>query len=120
MPVKYINKNELLNAFEVLASRVELLGREEKLLIRLFQAGRSYQAIAITAQVSPGTVTRRLKKIARRISDDRFIAGLSNENASIEQMKILKEKFINGKSISQIARHTGLSPYKIRRIINTV
>lgn len=122
MPVKNISKNELLDTFEKLAARVELLDEEQRLLIRLFQAGQSYRAIAIMAGANEATIARRLRKIVRRISDDRFIAALSSENTQELQMKILKEKFINGKTVRQIAKNTGLSKYEIRKIIkqNTV
>jgi uncharacterized protein YerC len=120
MSVKNINKNELLDTFEKLAARVELLDEEQRLLIRLFQAGQSYKAIAVMAGTNEATIARKLRKIVRRISDDRFIAVLLERNTQIKRTKILKEKFINGKTIRQIAKNTGLSPYKIRKIINSV
>jgi uncharacterized protein YerC len=120
MSVKNINKNELLDTFEKLAARVELLDEEQRLLIRLFQAGQSYKAIAVMAGTNEATIARKLRKIVRRISDDRFIAVLLERNTQIKRTKILKEKFINGKTIRQIAKNTGLSPYKIRKIINSI
>lgn len=120
MSVKNKNKNELLDTFEVLTARVELLSEEQRLLVRLFQAGQSYKAIAIMAGTNEVTITRRLRRIAQRISDDRFVAALSGENTQDPQMKILKEKFINGKTLEQITKNAGLSKYKVRKIINRV
>lgn len=117
MSVKNISKNELLDTFEKLAVRVELLDEEQRLLIRLFQAGQSYKAIAVMAGANEATIARRLRKIVRRISDDRFITALSGENTQGQQAKILKERFVYGKTVRQIAKNTGLSKYEIRKII---
>jgi DNA invertase Pin-like site-specific DNA recombinase len=117
-----MTKNELLDLFDRFAARAELLEERQQSLVRLFQSVQNFRTIAATAKVDEVTIARKLKRIAQRISSDKFIAALSNitPTTGVGAKQILKEKFINGKSIREIANETGLSFYEVKKIINRI
>lgn len=113
-----ITKNELLNLFEKLTGRIDLLADQQKAFVRLFMNGQKFRTMAKSAAVSEATIARRLKKIARLISSDDFITALTKTNdLSTEEMEIIKGHFVKGLSIKTIRKNTGLSRYKIKKII---
>ena len=113
-----ITKNELLNLFEKSAGRIDLLAEREKALVRLFMNSQKFRIMAKSAAISEATIARRLKKIARLISSDDFITALTKTNdLSTEEMEIIKGHFVKGLSIKTIGKNTGLSRYKIKKII---
>ncbi|MGD0785274.1 MAG: hypothetical protein ABR969_05620 [Sedimentisphaerales bacterium] len=113
-----ITKNELLNLFEKLVGRIDLLADQQKAFVRLFMNGQKFRTMAKSAAVSEATIARRLKKIARLISSDDFITALTKTNdLSTEEMEIIKGHFVKGLSIKTIGKNTGLSRYKIKKII---
>jgi DNA invertase Pin-like site-specific DNA recombinase len=114
-----ITKNELLNLFEKSAGRIDLLAEKEKAIVRLFMSSQKFTTLAKSAAVSEASIARRLKKIARLISRDDFITALTENNSlPIEEMRIIKDYFVNGTTIKAIIKKTGLSRYKIKKIIN--
>ena len=113
-----ITKNELLNLFEKLVGRIDLLADQQKAFVRLFMNCQKFRTMAKSAAVSEATIARRLKKIARLISSDDFITALTKTNdLSTEEMEIIKGHFVKGLSIKTIGKNTGLSRYKIKKII---
>jgi hypothetical protein len=109
-----ITKRQLLDLFDQFETRTELLDDKSKSLVRLFQTGGKFKPLADNCGVNQATIMRRLKKIAQRISDDKFIQAVVSSGGN----KIVKEKFINKKSIRQIVNETGLTKYKVGKIIN--
>jgi hypothetical protein len=112
----HITKRQLLDLFDRLENRIKLLDNKNKALVQLFQAGGEFRPLADSCGVNRATIGRRLKKIAARITSDKFTQTIMNANDS----KIMKERFINGKSVRQIAIETGLSRYKIGKMIKEV
>jgi len=108
-----MTKNELLDLLDRFAARAELLEERQQSLVRLFQSVQNFRTIAETAKVNEVTIARKLKRIAQRISSDAFISALTDNTNS----EVVKKRFINGKSIRQIANETGLSSYEVRKII---
>jgi len=90
-----------------------MLPAGQKAFVMLFLNGQKYITLAKAAGVNEATVARRLRKIAARISSDNFLAALVQDGG------VLNEKFISGKTSKQISRETGLSYYKVRKIIKT-
>jgi len=111
--IQRMNKKKLLSLFEKLSSRIDMLPAGQKAFVMLFLNGQKYITLAKAAGVNEATVARRLRKIAARISSDNFLAALVQDGG------VLKEKFISGKTSKQISRETGLSYYKVRKIIKT-
>lgn len=108
-----LTKYHLLDTFDRLAGRIELLSSGQRAFVRLFQNVQDFRSIGQTARVHEATIARRLKKIAQRISDDKFISVM----ASNSDCKIVIGKFVNGKSIRQIAREMGITKYKVGKIV---
>jgi DNA invertase Pin-like site-specific DNA recombinase len=118
MTVNNINKEELLGLFETFSTRVKMLPRQQRALVKLFLSNGTYSSIAKAAQLNVATIARRLKKIANRMSSDNFIAALLQDNGMpAEKMKIIRDYFVNGLSINAIAKNAGLSRYEVKKII---
>ena len=118
MVIQNINKKELLNLFEKLSARIDMLPKPQKTFVRLFMNSQKYRPIAKTAGVHEATIARRLKKIAIRISNNNFITALSGENhLPPEKMEILKDYFVTNLAMIRIAKNRNMSCYKVRKII---
>ena len=118
--IQKTNKKELLNLFEKHAGRIDLLNGQQKAFVRLFLNGQKFRTLANTAGVHEATIARRLKRIALRISSNNFIAALaviSDASEFPEKTKIIKDYFLNGLSIKAISKNTGITHYRISRII---
>jgi hypothetical protein len=114
-----ITKTELLNLFEKLMGRIDFLADQEKAFVRLFMNSQNFRTIAKSAAVSEATIARRLKKIARRISNNNFITALTQSNGtSADETEAIKDHFLNGTNIKTITKKTGLSRYKVNKTIN--
>ncbi len=114
-----ITKKELLDLFEIHTVRVEMLDNEQITLVKIFQNRPNFRAIAKMANVNEATIARRLKKIATAISSESFSTALSRKyNVSQGKINIIAKHFINGLSVRAITQNTGLSVYKIRKIIS--
>ncbi|MHB0945821.1 MAG: hypothetical protein ACYC3B_01455 [Sedimentisphaerales bacterium] len=111
-----LTKNQLLGTFDRMVGRIELLAGEQRAFVRLFQNIRDFRCIAQTVKMHEATVARRLKKIAQRISDDKFVSALTDSANS----EVAKQKIIHGKSIRQIASETGMTKYKVWKMIKKV
>ena len=114
------NKSELLTLFEKLSARVDMLSERHKAIVRLFLNMQQYRTLAKIAGVNEATIARRLKKIAFRISSNNFIAALTetlDSSGHPEKIEIIKDYFVNGLSIRTISKNTGLTRYKVSKII---
>lgn len=113
-----ISKKELLNVFEKLSSRIDMLSEQQKTFVRLFMSSQSFRRIAKTAGVHEATIARRLKRIAERIGNNDFIAVLSqNGNLTGEEMEVLKDRFVNGMAVKTIAENRKMTCYRVKKII---
>jgi len=108
-----ITKRQLLDLFDRFETRIELLDDKGRALVRLFQAGGKFKPLADNCGVNQATIGRRLKKIAGRITNDKFVQAVVGSSTN----KIIKEKLINRKSARQIAIETGMSKYKVWKMI---
>ena len=118
MTVNNINKEELLGLFETFSTRVKMLPRQQRALVKLFLSNGTYSSIAKAAQLNAATIARRLKRIANRMSSDNFIAALLQvDGMPAEKMRTIRDYFVNGLSINAIAKNAGLSRYEVKKII---
>lgn len=118
MTTKGVNKRELLNLFEKLSTRVDMLPEKQRTFVRLFQNTQKYRPIAKIAGVNEATIARRLKKIAQQISNNNFITALSqNSSLPSEKMEILKDYFVTDQPMIRIAQNRRLTYYKVRKMI---
>jgi transposase len=115
-----INKKELLNLFEKHTGRIDLMDEQQKAFVRLFLGGQKFRTLAKNAGIHEATIARRLKRIALRISSNNFIAAITKTSYSSghrKKIQIVKDHFLNGRSAKAISKNTGLSRYKVSKII---
>jgi DNA-binding transcriptional regulator LsrR (DeoR family) len=58
-----------------------------------------------------------LRKIIGRIISDNFLSALPQDDLSKEKLEIIRSHFVNGLSVKSISKKTGISRYKVRKII---
>jgi len=117
MSAQKISKKELLLILERHPARVDMLPAGQRAIVTLFLNGRSFRMLAKNAGVNEATVARRLRKIVSRIISDDFLAALSQDDMSKEKIEIIRDYFINGLSVKAIAKKTGISRYRVSKII---
>jgi hypothetical protein len=89
------------------------------MFVRLFLVAQKIRPLAAMAGKHEATISRRLKKIAARMSANNFVNALSDEKLPINEMQILRDYFVDGISMLQIARNRNLNYYEVRKIVKT-
>ncbi len=117
MSAQKISKNELLLIFEKHPARVALLPAAQRALVALFLSSRSFRILAKAADANEAAVARKLRSIAGRIINAHFLTALSQEKLSGKKIEVIRDHFVKGLSIKTIAQKTGLSRYRITKII---
>jgi len=112
-----LTKTELLTMFEKMLGRIDLLPGKEKAFVSLFLSSQQFRTLAKAAGVNEATIARRLKKIAERISNDMFIAALTQNKMKSIKTKILKDYFIYNIPMRQIALKNNLTYYEVRKTV---
>ncbi|MEN6385122.1 MAG: hypothetical protein ABFD79_07965 [Phycisphaerales bacterium] len=112
-----IKKRALLNLFESMPGRIEMLTERERALVNLFLSSQKFRHIALTAGIDEATIARRLKRIAARLASNDYVRALTNKNLTPLKMQILRGYFIEGRSMLQIARDYNFKYCKVRKII---
>lgn len=121
------NKNQkdiqlFRNSIEVIRNRAELLDEPDKtLLITYLDNENSFRQIAKLIGVNEATVSRRIKKIIRRLENN--TVKLTHKNIQTlddSQRKIARDYFIKGISRRKISKKYHLPYYKVRKIIRIV
>jgi DNA invertase Pin-like site-specific DNA recombinase len=111
-----IRKRDLLDIFESIPGRIELLREQDRAFVNLFLSAQKFRNIALTAGVNEATIARRLKKIAARLTSNDFVQALS-KGVGLDEIKILRAYFIDGVSKPQIARQNNLSYHVVQKIV---
>ena len=111
-----ISKRNLLNLFEDLPGRVELLNANDRALVNLFLSSQKFRDIAANAKVHEATIARRLKKIAARIESNNFVNAIS-QNLKPLELQILKDYFVNGLPMIKIARKNNIPYCSVRKLV---
>ena len=105
-----------------LISRSSYLDDMDKTLIRLYLVdGYSISEIALVAGISPCRVSRRLKRLLKRIRSSEYISYLRIHLRlrGIER-RIGRDYFLRGISMQRISLETGCSLYRVRQIITGI
>lgn len=118
-PKLEIHKRALLDFFESVPGRVEMLPQQDRAFVRLFLVSQKIRLMAAMAGKHEATIARRLKRIAARISANNFVATLSDEKLSKDEMQILRDYFVDGIAMLKIARNRNLNYYVVRKIIKS-
>jgi hypothetical protein len=112
-----IKKRELLDLLEQTPGRIEMLNEQDRAFVNLMLTSQKFRTIANAAGVHEATIARRLKKIAARLTSDNFVNALSEKNLTPKRMQILRDYFVDGFSMLQIARKNNANYYEVRKLI---
>ena len=103
----------------LLVSRSHQLSKIDRVVIRLyFVDSYSVDQIAVVAGISPEQMSRRFKRLLKRIKSYEFI-GYLRVHIKLKGIKrrIGRDYFIRGISMQRISIDTGCSLYRVRQII---
>ncbi len=96
-----------------------LIGVDRTLLTLYIQAGCSFQQLGRLTGMNRSSISRRIGKILRRLSDRTYLACLaSRDRFSDQEMDVLRDHLIRGLSLARIARDSGLRYYRVRAIVD--
>ncbi|HYO10720.1 MAG TPA: sigma factor-like helix-turn-helix DNA-binding protein [Tepidisphaeraceae bacterium] len=106
-------------AAPALRQRIGLLRREDQILVELAMSGTaSRRRMGELLGLQPGTVTRRLQRLAARLHDPIVIRLLDPRcGLSPEQRQIGAEHFLTGLTVAELAAKHGLSRERVRVIL---
>jgi len=106
----------------VLVSRIELLGGMDKVIMTMYLVnGNTFRQIAQLMGVNESNVSRRIRRLIKRISDGGYITCLRNrERFSREELDIAREYFLLGWSMKRIARERGMTFYGARKMVKRI
>jgi hypothetical protein len=96
--------------------RAALLPEPDRLLVELALRNTSHRRIAEILKLAPGSVTRRLRKLSRRLQDPMVIALLHEScplPADLRQMGV--EHLLLGMNAKQLAAKHQLHPSELRK-----
>ncbi|HPC95237.1 MAG TPA: hypothetical protein PLU87_09855 [Sedimentisphaerales bacterium] len=104
---------------EVLRRRVDLLTGAERALMEMYlDSGQSYRRIARLTGLNASTIARRLRRIARRLTDDTFFCCLRcRRRLRARELAIIRDHFVRGRSIRDISTGRHVSRYCVRSAI---
>ena len=102
-----------------IVSRSDQLGKMDRIVVRLyFIDGYTLDQIAAVAGVSPAQMSRRFKRLLKRIRSCEFAGYLHiHTRLSRFERRIGRDYFIRGISMRRISLDTGCSLYRIRQIV---
>ncbi len=105
---------------EILRSRTVLLDDEERALMRMvLESGQSVRCIARLLGTSPTTISRRIRKIAKRLMDPTYLACVQNKaDFNTLELAIIRDHFVRGLSIAAISRKYAVTYYRARTAVH--
>jgi predicted DNA-binding protein YlxM (UPF0122 family) len=115
-------RRERRGRVDLLVSRLELLSGMDKVIMTMYLVnGNSFRQIAQLMGVNESNVSRRIRRLIRRISDGGYITCLRNRGRfSREELDIAREYFLLGWSMNRIARERGMTYYRVRGMVKRI
>jgi predicted DNA-binding protein YlxM (UPF0122 family) len=106
-------------SIELLRSRLNLLSGTDKLLMTMYiEHGNSFRQIARIRGVTETSIARRIRGIAKRLTDGPYIDCLrSRDKLTSCQLAIAKDYYLLGLSMRRIAAKRQWSYYRVRDTI---
>jgi predicted DNA-binding protein YlxM (UPF0122 family) len=104
---------------DLLKRQADLLTGVDRTLLTLYiQAGCSFCQLGRLTGMNRSSISRRVRRILRRLSDRTYLACLEgHDRFSDREMDILRDHLIRGLSLAKIARESGLCYYRVRAIV---
>ena len=102
-------------------ARAALLLPEDRAMVELALRGVTHRQIASLLKLDPGNVSRRLKRLARRLHDPLVLALLDEKcplDPEVRQLAV--EKLLVGLGETQLAAKHGLAPAEVKKRLGFV
>ena len=104
-----------------LRQRVALLPPDERALAELAAGGASHRQIATLIKCTPGSVTRRLRRLRNRLHDPRVVALLHPEcPLDAEYRQVGVERILLDRSLRELAERHEVRASEIRRRLDAI
>jgi predicted DNA-binding protein YlxM (UPF0122 family) len=115
-------RNEYRNRIDLLRRRVSLLAGEDRLLMTMYlENGNSFRQMARLAGVSESSIGRRVRKIAKRLTNGAYITCLRNRDKFTGgEMATARDYFLQGLSIKKIATKRYLTYYRVQETLKKI
>jgi DNA-directed RNA polymerase specialized sigma24 family protein len=100
-----------------LRERIGLLSGTDRVLMTMYiDRGASYRQLSELLRISETSVARRIRRLTRRLIDDRYIFCMRNrEKLTSLQLRIVKYFLVRGLPMKQIAKKLDVSYYIVRK-----
>ena len=102
--------------------RVSLLQKDDRILLELFlRAGASHRQIGRILHRPPGSVTRAIRRLGKRLHDPLVLTLLHPDcplDPEVRQIGV--EHFLTGRTVPQLARQHEMPAARVRRIVQSV
>lgn len=104
---------------ETLLLRIPLLEGEERVLMTLYlEDGHSFGQIAHLTGTRATTVSRRIRKIVRRLTDETYRRCMNPQPIFDKtELAVIRDHCVRGLSGREISRRHRMSYYRVRSII---
>ena len=109
-------------AADALRQRIGLLDRDDQVILELaLNAAMTHRRIADILGIEPGNVSRRIRRLGRRLHDP-LVARLLDPRCPLgpDYRQIGVEHFLAGRTIAQIAARLGRSRASVRMTLEHV
>ena len=115
-------KNDYRDSIDLLRSRINLLAGKDKLLMTMYlENGNSFMQLAQLAGVDIGCMSRRIRKVIRRLTEGEYIICLRNrEKFTSTEMAIAKDYFLRGLSLKKISEEHQCTFYSVRKTMQEI
>ena len=116
------NRTNYRNRIDVLLNRVSLLTGVDKVLMTMYlRNGNSFYQMAILCGVDETTISRRIKRITKRLIDNDYLWCLGDSDIFTKsEMELARDYFIRGLSLRKTAAKRGLSYYMVRKHVERI
>jgi predicted DNA-binding protein YlxM (UPF0122 family) len=117
-----VGSGEIREIHDLLTERIKLLSGKDKLLMTLYiEKGNSFKQLAALAGVDETNISRRIRKLTKRLIDGEYIKCLQNsEFFNVSELAVAKEYFLDGLSIREVAEKEKITNYSVRKILKKI
>jgi len=112
----------LREQMEILRNRLCLLGEKDRALMRMYlENGSSIRQLAKLTGTNRANISRKVRKITRRLLDERFVICLHKRRAMTPfEFSVARDSFIKGLSFREISQRKRVSYHSIRKTMKNI
>jgi DNA-directed RNA polymerase specialized sigma24 family protein len=112
--------NDKRDIAELLRSRTHLLCGSDRALLQMYlEHGNSLRQMARMAGASPGAVSRRIRRIARRLADETYPLCLAGRDEFTgRELALVRDCFVRGLPMTRVSREHGVSYHRVRAAVH--